>query len=601
MSTTDQPSVAGSGGDEETPNALSKPAPLDHGFLAVHSGDYATGNRRAEEIFDISDFCHADDDWKPHANTSDPACYVDPTHSSSLGRLVSQSNQQIFPNDEGFLRGVEKYTEASSLSYGDQAHAFEITYKPLPFAHSDTTEYFPHMQRMPKYTRESSQPVHPSSSQYEPYRARFDSSESASHHRKEATRFNRKPYRLPETDHTIEEVQRDRLYHVERVYNAMTCGDAARDNKGSIAMKRWVHGAYYNSDLVEAYAHKLLDCLLLQAKDGFRGWVSLLPPDLARNITNSRPLKVHNDYVADDRKGDDEDRDVTCEERLESILQALQEEKTICEDVMNSACQIRMFVNAPKAYANRKYQNRVGNSKRGRTKDSDVCDGPSKVRKLNPKPATRARRTGSNKLFEADAHMQRKSQPRETSPFQHQVGFLSPPANAGSPDKLPKLAPLQRFPSRQSRIQAMSPPPIGSPYAPRVSTMPPQQQTPLMSPPALSHGNNSAPTSPYGAQLIHNPDGEPWPAIQYGNGCYRPDEALFDGTWSSPGGRQSQACTGVDANLFAQHPELADVKMSPGQQVNGAYGGLDFSQYWRAQQGVQQYPYPDPSNTRDQT
>ncbi|KAF2451486.1 hypothetical protein P171DRAFT_348244, partial [Karstenula rhodostoma CBS 690.94] len=186
-----------------------------------------------------------------------------------------------------------------------------------------------------------------SSTKYGPYKARFDSSESASKHRKEATRFDRKPYRPPDTDYTIAEVERDRLYHVKRVYNAMTCGDAARDNKGSIAMKRWVHGAYYDSGLVEAYAHKVLDCLLLQAKEGFRGW-------------------VHNDYVADDRKGDDEDRDLTCEERLENIVRALQEEKTICEDVMNSACQIRMFVNAPKAYANRKYQNRVGNSKRGR-------------------------------------------------------------------------------------------------------------------------------------------------------------------------------------------------------------------------------------------
>ncbi|OAG10253.1 uncharacterized protein CC84DRAFT_475903 [Paraphaeosphaeria sporulosa] len=210
------------------------------------------------------------------------------------------------------------------------------------------------------------EPAPTSNSRYGPFKARFSSSESASQHRKEATRFDRKPYRSPDTDYTISEVEKDRLYHVERVYNAMTCGDAARDNKGSIAMKRWVHGAYYESTLVEAYAHKVLDCLLLQAKEGFRGW-------------------VHNDYVADDRKGDDEDRDVTCEERLESILCALQEEKTICEDVMNSACQIRMFVNAPKAYANRKYQNRVGNSKRGRNKDSDPANRPSKTHAFDSK------------------------------------------------------------------------------------------------------------------------------------------------------------------------------------------------------------------------
>jgi hypothetical protein len=104
----------------------------------------------------------------------------------------------------------------------------------------------------------------------------FISTQSASQYRKHATRFNRKPYREPDTDDTISEVERDRLYHVERIYNAMTRGDAARDNKGSIAMKRWVHGSYYKADLVEAYAHKVLDCLLLQAKEGFRGWLRII-------------------------------------------------------------------------------------------------------------------------------------------------------------------------------------------------------------------------------------------------------------------------------------------------------------------------------------
>jgi hypothetical protein len=108
---------------------------------------------------------------------------------------------------------------------------------------------------------------------------------------------------------------------VERIYNAMTSGEAAKDNRGSIAMKRWVLDAHYPPDLVEAYAHKLFDCLLAQAKEGFRGW-------------------VHNDYVADERKGEDIDKDVDCAGRLDNIVQALEHEKTICEDVMNSACQI---------------------------------------------------------------------------------------------------------------------------------------------------------------------------------------------------------------------------------------------------------------------
>ncbi|KAF2690500.1 hypothetical protein K458DRAFT_289250, partial [Lentithecium fluviatile CBS 122367] len=178
------------------------------------------------------------------------------------------------------------------------------------------------------------------------FQGHFQDSESARQFRRIETRGARKPYRPPDEDRSIPDIEKNRLLHVERIYNAMTRGDKARDNQQSIAMKRWVHGAYYKAPLVEAYSYKVLDCLLEQAKKGYRGW-------------------EHNDYVADDRKGEDEDRDVDCAARLNNVIRALEEEKTICEDVMNSACNIRMFVNAPKAYANRKYQNREGNRKRG--------------------------------------------------------------------------------------------------------------------------------------------------------------------------------------------------------------------------------------------
>ncbi|KAF2829569.1 hypothetical protein CC86DRAFT_286531, partial [Ophiobolus disseminans] len=182
---------------------------------------------------------------------------------------------------------------------------------------------------------------------YTPFRYYFADAVAARDHRRLGTRFERRAYREPDTDDTIADIEINRNLHVERIYNAMTSGEAAKDNRGSIAVKRWVVEAHYPADLVEAYAHKVFDCLLQQAKEGFRGW-------------------VHNDYVADERKGEDIDKDVDCAGRLDNIILALEQEKTICEDVMNSACQIRMFVNAPRAYANRKHQNRVGNSKRGR-------------------------------------------------------------------------------------------------------------------------------------------------------------------------------------------------------------------------------------------
>jgi hypothetical protein len=266
-----------------------------------------------------------------------------------------------------------------------------------------------------------------------------------------------------------------------------------------------------------------------------------------------------------------------------------------------------MFVNAPKAYANRKYQNRVGNSKRGRTKDSDAGEIPCKVRKLNPRPVTRTRRAGSNKVAEVTPQVRLGSQPREMSPFQRsQARFSTPSAFVGSPDlyKTQRPAPLQEFPSIQSQIHAMSPSQMdsmGPPYALRISTVLPQQHTPVMSLPALSHGNNSAPASPDDTQLMHNPDRGGWPAIQQHGDVYYQHEPLFDKYWSSHNRRQVQACTDVSANLFAQHPELAEIAVSPRQQIDGAYDGQNFLQYWETQQPVQQFPYLGPSDTCDQS
>ncbi|KAF2733694.1 hypothetical protein EJ04DRAFT_438625, partial [Polyplosphaeria fusca] len=185
--------------------------------------------------------------------------------------------------------------------------------------------------------------------QYNPFGGLFPNSESARQYRKTETRSRSGPYRPAESDVTISHIRNSRQHHVGRIYDAMIRKDAAKDNLNSIAMRRWVHGVYYDSSVIEAHAHKVLDSLLELAENGFRGW-------------------PHNDYSNDERKADDEDREASCGERFENIVKALEQEKTICEDVMNSACQIRMFVNAPRAYAQRKLNNRVGNRKRGRTK-----------------------------------------------------------------------------------------------------------------------------------------------------------------------------------------------------------------------------------------
>ncbi|KAF2703660.1 hypothetical protein K504DRAFT_391895, partial [Pleomassaria siparia CBS 279.74] len=180
---------------------------------------------------------------------------------------------------------------------------------------------------------------------YAPFQGMFGDSEAARNFRKDALRVDKKPYRPPDSDPTIWKIESERSHHVKSIYEAMIRSDVAKDNPKSNAMRRWVEDPFYDSPLVEAYSHRIFDALISQVKEGFRGW-------------------KHDDYTQDERKGELEDTEVSCEERLCNIIKALEEEKTICEDVMNSACQIRMFVNAPKAYAGRKLNNRVGNSKR---------------------------------------------------------------------------------------------------------------------------------------------------------------------------------------------------------------------------------------------
>ena len=167
----------------------------------------------------------------------------------------------------------------------------------------------------------------------------------------------------------------------------MIRGDRAEDNHRSIAMKRWVDCAHYQPDVVEAFAHKVFDCLLAQVKKGFRGW-------------------HHNDYVDDDRKGEERDHKVDCAGRLDNIIDALEREKTICEDMMNSGSQIRMFVNAPVAYAARKYQNRVGNSKRKGANGADP----------NPRPAAKGRKNARSTRARSTTVASERAQSRDTTP-----------------------------------------------------------------------------------------------------------------------------------------------------------------------------------------
>lgn len=225
------------------------------------------------ETFDFSDFVY--DDLQPLANSSQPFGHDDPAMDAGQRRSSAQPPHTIAMNAEALQNISENHAEASSSrSRGMESHVAQPYFKNSLEAHATRIESpFP-MQSAVAHTRNTPQPATASNSKYDTYVGRFNSPAQASHYRKQATRFNREPYRHPDSDETIAEIERDRAVHVQRIYNAMTNGESARDNKGSIAMKRWVHGAYYESSLVEAYAHKVFDILLVQVKEGFRGFVS---------------------------------------------------------------------------------------------------------------------------------------------------------------------------------------------------------------------------------------------------------------------------------------------------------------------------------------
>jgi hypothetical protein len=376
-----------------------------------------------------------------------------------------------------------------------------------------------------------------------PFQGLFTSSESARSFRKGALRFDRQPYRPPESDPTIFLIEQSRDLHARRIYEAMIRSDAAKDNPKSNAMRRWVEEPFYDSSLVEAYAHRILDALLDQAKEGFRGW-------------------KHDDYTQDERKGEIEDTEVSCEERLANVITALEEEKTICEDVMASACQIRMFVNAPKAYAGRKLNNRIGNSKRKRMRDPpstkttverEEVSRPAKTRKPPARPSARKSQPfiPTNSLLQVGErsnqtprHPQNRTLQRPCSPTLQQL-VSSPIMSNHTPANPQFFTPTERHLStaglsvtQQLHVAAISPPQPqpqpNAPYIPRITSMLPTQEPSLMSPPSLSYFLASAPVTPELSPAAKDVLDYPWQQAGAGSYGQNLDPQLFNANTTNP-------------------------------------------------------------------
>ncbi|PVI03603.1 hypothetical protein DM02DRAFT_696894, partial [Periconia macrospinosa] len=502
-----------------------------------------------DDVFDFGQFCHVDLDYGDAPDEPDAKPHVEDTST-----ITSLTRHQTLGSGRSESEG---HTDVSSVYARYPVEIIEVPH-PYHAAHPTTsTSKSPPMPAAPYHAGEATQPEPRGPSRYESFKCHFTDSTRASLHRKECMRFGRKPYKEPEKDASIAEIEHNRIHHIERIYNAMTSSEKARDNDQSPAMKRWVHSAYYESELVESVAHKVLDCLLQQ--------------------------------------GEDEDRDVDCAGRLNNVIRALEEEKTICEDVMQSASQIRMFVNAPKAYASRKHQNRLGNRKRGQGIMKEVVDDnprPGKASRSNARPRRGTSSTTATAPQSTNTpNFLQQPLSRHATPSAH-----GPPQSRTTPSFDTGMKASMTFdPGFNTPVRAM---PQAQQHDQRMHSITSGLNEQFLSPPVLSVGTRSSPVTPDDAIPIHH-DTDPW-LLQMPTNNPNPfhtliDPLLFDNSfWNT-----NDAVYGVaHANLFDDHPDAALLDSSP--SAGHAHIKRDFQQFWGAQSGVQQFPQDRSHNNEPQ-
>jgi len=593
-------------GDSFPERHLYIPSDIDNSHS--YFGEALGGAGDSESLRGLHDpysqhYGHANDFSQPHH----PNTGLDKKRPTSHDLSPSvQPPRFDLPSNNTILRDIENYVEhTSSTCQDNELGRAEPSQVYMMHRRSFSVEGHPSMpmSSFPQPSSRHSSAPPQAAGHYGPFLGRFMDSAEAKLHRRTRMRFGRLPWRDPESDPTIAEIELHRAEHVERIYNAMVCGEYARDNAKSTALKRWVHEPHYQSDLVEAYAHKVFDCLLEQVKEGFRGW-------------------HQNDYVNDERKGEDDDKDIDCAGRLENIITALQQEKSICENVMSSAWQIRMFVNAPKAYSKRKDQNRVGNSKRPNARGSEVPDD-------NPRLSKRARVRQARVRSSAAMPLSQNTPPQhsyEPNGLPHfttpnmQRSILSPPTTAFLAPPAPSMRPSPRSNDgsfSQGRLTAVSPPGlsqgvlrISQPHAQtqlasQTPSISPLHQSPF-SPPSVSYSDFSTSPMPGGVKPANiDQHFSPWQHstalgdISYGSLPHMsPVESLdISGIqdWQHVVHSFPTSDAPDSSNAFAHHPELGvslcDVEGFQSNPESDAARENGFQSFWQQQQGVQQLPH----------
>ncbi|KAJ5030165.1 hypothetical protein PSV08DRAFT_368430 [Bipolaris maydis] len=553
-----------------------------HGYHDFRSQQFGDANEvdqsnMANSSFDKDELTAPDQ--KSFAQASQSAAGIDITLPHSPGNSIERVGPNVLshgPRNE------------SSQSYTFHHRSFS----------GEEPSFTTALSAPPPSSRHSSASPHIPGQHYGPFLGRFRTSEDAKVYRRDKMRFGRRPWRDPDSDPTIANTEHNRDFHVERIYNAMICGDFARDNAKSTALKRWVHEPHYSSDLVEAYAHKVFDCLLEQVKKGFRGW-------------------NQNDYVNDERKGEDDDKDIDCAGRLENIIAALHQEKSICENVMSSAWQIRMFVNAPKAYAKRKDQNRVGNSKRPNAKSNEGAEGESR-------PSKRRRNTVQSKQAQQLSLMTEPGLSRGSLPQQQYQSHCQPATERPPESRLAAQEPFIHFPSHshdgtfghQGTI-ALTPTTLSRqvPLTPqqeshyRTASMPVIQQPPF-SPLPISPGTipeAHTPDSTRLATMAHRFSG--WQGATHSDFSINTSQQLGNADYTMV--RDNRTCSQPFAGCIApaydntlEQPalstgiSLADTEIIPSFPTEEQLQDDIFQQYWAEQYSDLQQPPCNPGGQK---
>ncbi|KAI1665028.1 hypothetical protein L13192_11147 [Pyrenophora tritici-repentis] len=146
------------------------------------------------------------------------------------------------------------------------------------------------------------------------------------------------PWKVPEEDDTIQPVMAEQETYIARMMQAMYNQDNVLDNlsfRGRKLFTRGANGAYPPPD-VEAACRCLFDKTLDECNNGYRG------------------AEAHPVYVVKDKK-------LNCEQRMNKVIQALNDWKCICKEVYLDDNKIEALADGPIGVYDSKRNNKSSN------------------------------------------------------------------------------------------------------------------------------------------------------------------------------------------------------------------------------------------------